>query len=707
MSWPSAASAAAAAKRPSEAPLRENYPLEGRKVVKKILERGAIALFLAPFVGMAGIIFLGIFGLLLIFVVFGIVIWWASEYCRTYFYDIEGSGLVVKKGVIFPNSATIPLDKISDVYADQDIVDRVMGLYDLHFSSASETSGALSHIDGVSKANMEALKAILLSAISGKKASPGARSQAFSAAGPQAYGISRGRASAPTGEAFRPGEHAYVRELAGKALSALFMMAFALSGILAVLPLLITIAVVVAVLGAVAFYVKKEVEACSYELTAEGLRIRKGWLTPSESLIFYANMQDIDTAQGILDRLFGLEEMTVKSMSVQSAVSAKARLLDAADAERLKKLLEGRLYGASRAARAAGPAPVSARRPLEGREKPYVNHFFLGACAGCVGAAAFLGPLAIMAFAVGLHFGPAAMAAGIILLLLLAVAVLAFTGAAISNMAFSYSLEGDGVSIGYDFIAKSAKKIRYEKVQDVKVSCSLFGSIFGIADVTIETGSREVTTGEHGEQYSGSYATPFETIPSLKLADAAALAMEMAEASGISVPSSKRPLKTTLPLSKKKPLKKALAFIAFPWPQLEILAILGAMIVPSWGRTVSLAIAAGIPALCAAAFCLKLWYENEYLRRYEYYEDSKSLTVHKGVFGWGEIVVPFRNVQSVYVDQDLFDVAFGLWDVWMTTVTGESGNLSHIDGLEREGAEELARLLASRVEASRKPRRRR
>jgi hypothetical protein len=39
------------------------------------------------------------------------------------------------------------MEKVSDIYVDQDFFDRLFGLYDLHFSSASLSSGTLAHID--------------------------------------------------------------------------------------------------------------------------------------------------------------------------------------------------------------------------------------------------------------------------------------------------------------------------------------------------------------------------------------------------------------------------------------------------------------------------------------------------------------------------------------------------------------------------------
>ena len=59
----------------------------------------------------------------------------------------------------------MPINRLQDVYVDQDILDRIFGLYDVHVSSATIISGNLSHIDGLSKKNSESVKNLILSEI--------------------------------------------------------------------------------------------------------------------------------------------------------------------------------------------------------------------------------------------------------------------------------------------------------------------------------------------------------------------------------------------------------------------------------------------------------------------------------------------------------------------------------------------------------------
>ena len=86
-------------------------------------------------------------------------------YFAVYFYDLTPDFIQIKKGPITPREITIPYERIQDVYVDQDLFDRIFGLYDVHLSSATASSGMEAHIDGVEKQAAEGLRAILLETI--------------------------------------------------------------------------------------------------------------------------------------------------------------------------------------------------------------------------------------------------------------------------------------------------------------------------------------------------------------------------------------------------------------------------------------------------------------------------------------------------------------------------------------------------------------
>jgi putative membrane protein len=98
-----------------------------------------------------------------------------------------------------------------------------------------------------------------------------------------------------------------------------------------------------------------------------------------------------------------------------------------------------------------------------------------------------------------------------------------------------------------------------------------------------------------------------------------------------------------------------------------------------------------------ACCILNYFYQRAYIKRYYYNVTDKLLIIRKGVFAKQEITVPFERIQDVYVDQDLFDTLFGLYDVHISTATATSVVRAHIDGLEKQAAEEIRTLILSKI----------
>lgn len=160
--------------------LREKYPLENRKALKKTLGSIWHFIFVIIIIGVSIFSFLFsadkipsnfnpwiiVYALIGIFILF-IILKYTYEvfYIKYYFYDLVGKNLIIRKGVFSRKEITLPINRLQDVYVDQDILDRIFGLYDVHVSSATTISGNLSHIDGVNKENAQAIKNLILSAV--------------------------------------------------------------------------------------------------------------------------------------------------------------------------------------------------------------------------------------------------------------------------------------------------------------------------------------------------------------------------------------------------------------------------------------------------------------------------------------------------------------------------------------------------------------
>ena len=95
-------------------------------------------------------------------------------------------------------------------------------------------------------------------------------------------------------------------------------------------------------------------------------------------------------------------------------------------------------------------------------------------------------------------------------------------------------------------------------------------------------------------------------------------------------------------------------------------------------------------------FFVRLIYEIYYYKKYYYADNNELLTLRKGVFKIVTLTIPYNKVQHIFIDQDLFDRIFGLWDVHLASA-GTIGMELHIDGLKKEHAEGLRNLLIQRT----------
>ncbi|MGB9763285.1 MAG: PH domain-containing protein [Minisyncoccia bacterium] len=161
---------------------REQFPLSYKKIIKKTIEStifttillliiwGNLALMLSSIgqkaVGWLRTTTFGILGFLFIKIL--LTYFYQRWYFAVYFYDLTDDFIQIKKGPITPQEITIPYERIQDVYVDQDILDRIFGLYDVHLSTATVSSGIEAHIDGVEKQAAEGLRRILLEKVKQK-----------------------------------------------------------------------------------------------------------------------------------------------------------------------------------------------------------------------------------------------------------------------------------------------------------------------------------------------------------------------------------------------------------------------------------------------------------------------------------------------------------------------------------------------------------
>ena len=158
---------------------REQFPLSEKKIMKKTVKVNLALDIIALVVWLivwftikaSGGIADGVLGisvlatLVFLFTFFLLTYIYQEWYWKVYFYDLTDDFIIIKKHPITPREITIPYERIQDVYVDQDLLDRFFGLYDVHLSSATISSGMEAHIDGVEKEAADGLRKVLLETV--------------------------------------------------------------------------------------------------------------------------------------------------------------------------------------------------------------------------------------------------------------------------------------------------------------------------------------------------------------------------------------------------------------------------------------------------------------------------------------------------------------------------------------------------------------
>ncbi|MFH0818301.1 MAG: PH domain-containing protein [Candidatus Micrarchaeota archaeon] len=694
--------------------LISQYPLKREKIIKKTLGWVVGLVFGAGIfslvIGAVAVAFIPLPVVILLVLIFllvllGIAYWYESEYFKKYFYDLTEEGIVISKGVFTTHRIIVPPQKVQDVYLDQDVLDRVFGLWDLHISSATESSGADAHIDGVSRESALALREILMKALLPEKA----------------VASQMGEKPASSGAVFADVGGSVLKEikpssnglfgviLAGIAFAFIvFMWTLQFSFLIAIL------AAFIIGLGALAWSYL-DFTVLRYELREDGVFIRSGFITRSESLFLYKNIQDVEETAGLWDQILGLKALSIKTMTASSVTAAKMVYLDASVAPALRaeiialaKKESGKAQKSAKeekvplASIAQGISVFAAAVEKEAPEKPkieekvfpYPNNFYKGSSyyllvyGAVIWAVILLVALTLTVFGQGVL---AAIGASIAIgITILGVVVTYFT-AFLMVMSYSYTISTDFILIKTGILNIIKKQVNYGKIQDLEKSIGFSQSFAKLATIKLETGSREIVN----KNQTGSAVTQNETIPDLNEKDAEELKHTALRQMGLSFGGiGANPLVLRLPLEAVKPLKKTFWWVFYS------VVILALLTIGSFALTSGINWVVLVAFLFLASACvLKYLYEYYYYKKYFYDLNEDVLVIKKGVFGSRELIVPFEKIQDVFIDRDWLDLAFGLYDVYVTTVSSRSILNAHIDGLNEKNAEAAAELLLKKIKA--------
>lgn len=378
--------------------LQRQFPLSPKKFWKKIINQIVGMVFFDAVLGVGvgfGIYFvwvavtgtpnsdisytpmiLGIvLAAILIFVLhFALYSWYVKTYIKRYYYDGEEHFITIKKGVFAPAEIHVQWQKIQDVYVDQDILDRIMGLYDVHIASATATSGIEAHIDGVDKRSADGLKQFLLSKVAGS----GMRNNSATPAnqGEKVVAQAAAQSSSPVSKiklSERLSSQEYplsskwtsvelIKKILGSFVISLFVIIIIVTKFqeisvaddLAYLILgWLGLAVLTTIVRIIALLLWKKNYAFSFD--ADNIYFKQGIISISEKHMPYSSIQDVAVQQSFIDRMFGLAKVRIENAATQTIQTKNGAVpifsgvliqgLSLADANKITGILKTNVLG--------------------------------------------------------------------------------------------------------------------------------------------------------------------------------------------------------------------------------------------------------------------------------------------------------------------------------------------------------------------------
>ena len=337
--------------------LQNRYPLSPKKFLKKMIDKLLGLYILAVFltvgliigiifspssgeISMGAILFvILILGLVMLTIITALNAWYVRVYIREYYYDASENFITIKKGVFSPTEIHVQWQKIQDVYVDQDILDRFMGLYDVHIASATASSGIEAHIDGVSKESAEALKKIFLDKLSNTGASmtmPASMVNTNSVNNSSATnGVTLNLSEEISNEKYPIlGKWIFVstvtRFLTTLITVALFMF-FLLTSAKGLsessdsvfLLIYLGVSIIISIINFIALIIWKK--NYSYKFNAENIYYKTGVLSISEKHMPYSSIQDVSVSQSFLERIFGLAKVNIENAAQSTIIVQNGR----------------------------------------------------------------------------------------------------------------------------------------------------------------------------------------------------------------------------------------------------------------------------------------------------------------------------------------------------------------------------------------------
>lgn len=340
--------------------LQLKFPLSRRKLIKQLLERALLLIIL----GIIGAIILLInsdkypeqIGTVLIgwAVVIGMLFLLYSSYTRAYIreysYVLQEGVLVIRKGVFFSREVQVMPADLLQISVNQGALDRLFGLYDIHFGQIQDPWGMPKHIDGLDAETAESLTTFLTRLVGDQSTTP------------QSIGE-------PAREQLTATDVVEISErshpISGLWLLAQALRLFVSLGLLGVVWLTQYkqklaagavfsfgeyFAIWIAVYVGAVLYRYWWRKTYRYSVTQDGIAVAQGNVFKRRKTLRYAAISHVSIAQGWIDRLLGIAQVSVHVAGEGTPITrgAKRVLLGIPgqpmrNAEEIKTYIESRL----------------------------------------------------------------------------------------------------------------------------------------------------------------------------------------------------------------------------------------------------------------------------------------------------------------------------------------------------------------------------
>jgi len=347
-----------------------NLPLSPKKVTKKSLPSVLAFLILGAVSIGFGILMKNvvemedtvqfsnyfIFGGILLALVCSLgVILYQYLYYKLYYYEFEETMAEIRKGVVSQATGHVYYKRIQNVYVDQDVLDRIFGIYDVHYETAGETSGFYSHVDGLTKENKDKLISFLNKQVmaSNSDGSRGSGQVVNSEASRQQSYEKAGRSSFDTGPAEISRKDCPISpkliiiNTIGTTIAILFVILMVFGGIMSenttssgpknfefILFLIIITSFIVSFIINYAWY-----NNFNFTFGSEKGEIFTKVFGQNTSFLYYDRIQNVNVSQGIIGRIFGLYNVMIETAGESSSKTLSVPGLAKEDANKLKDYL--------------------------------------------------------------------------------------------------------------------------------------------------------------------------------------------------------------------------------------------------------------------------------------------------------------------------------------------------------------------------------